>query len=122
MDESDPRPAPNGNSDTPVFAPPRRHSTALRGHKISPDDTHNHHLNPTNLASKPAITKYSTIKIKPGRARNHDVAVGLVAAVGSHVQESGVREQTYADVVSNPAQNEPDENEPLLGNRNDNGN
>lgn len=113
MDESDPR--PNG-AESQTFSAPQRRSTALRpGHKIAPGDTHHHKLNPSNLASKPAQTKYSTVKIKPGRAHDHDMASGLVVP-DDHQKGTGIGEQTYAAVVANPVQGEHDESTPLLGN------
>jgi len=101
MDESDN--ILNGSENQPGTTI-RRRSTALRprpGHAFSRADTNNHQLSPSNLASKPSETKYSSIKIKPGRAYDHNKAAGIAT---DHLKGTGVGEQSYAAVVPNPAQ------------------
>ncbi|KAH7327190.1 hypothetical protein BKA65DRAFT_63774 [Rhexocercosporidium sp. MPI-PUGE-AT-0058] len=76
-----------------TFAKPRRASTgfsqrAAKGIK---------HLGPSNLANKPSTTKYTSIKIKPGREHHHDGENGATTVAAEEREGGG------------------DENTPLLG-------
>lgn len=94
---------PSAVATEPEFERPRRRSTGLslkaglaskRGRSKSPGGEHPKHLGPSNLASKPHTTRYSsTIKIKPGKGLDGDLLA----------ETSGVR-----DV---------DEGTPLLGSK-----
>lgn len=116
MDESDPRPNEN---ESQVFAPPRRTATALRSRTFSRQNTglQNHHFEPSNLASKPATTRYNAIKIKPGRAHNHDASAGLVTVADVQLDGDAPEERSYASVVQSGV-NEAREDTPLLGDSN----
>ena len=92
---------------SPVFAPPRRHSTNLslrqtliasqnrnaRARSRSPapgaGEHLSRHLGPSNLASKPMVSKNSKIKIKPGKGID-----GEVLAATERVREAAVDESS----------------------------
>ena len=86
--ESKPTPVIAGSevdtSDNQTFAKPRCTSTGF-SHRAAQGIKH---LGPSNPANKPSTTKYTNIKIKPGREHHHEGENGGQRGDGGEVGEN----------------------------------